>query len=142
MSSRVYIAPFGEPVAATLDLGQPGLGGQVRYGAEAGDFYRGIALDGNAGGDECCLSIPEAGTASDRDRLVCDQAGGVAGAQAVVTTSQELPGPTDNRWLGIVRLMGEARTSSSLTPCDCGGRGGGGVGPQAVARMLGRPGRT
>ena len=71
MSSRVYIAPFGEPVAATLDLGQPELGGQVRYVAEAGDFYRGIALDGNAGGDECCLSIPEAGTASDRDRLVC-----------------------------------------------------------------------
>ena len=70
MSSRVYIAPFGEPVPATLGLGQPELGDQVCYVAEAGDFYRGIALDGNAGGDECCLSIPEAGTASDRDRLV------------------------------------------------------------------------
>ncbi len=38
-SSRVDIAPFGELVTATLDPSPPELGGQVCYGAEAGDFY-------------------------------------------------------------------------------------------------------
>ena len=96
-SSRVYIAPFGEPVTATLDPSQPELGGKICYGAEAGNRYWGIGLDGNQSCDNCCLSVPTAGTITESHRLICGQAGGAAGVQALAKTPMESGNPPDNR---------------------------------------------
>ena len=96
-SSRVYIAPFGEPVTATLDPSQPELGGQICFGGESGNRYWGIGLDGNQGCDNCCLSVPTAGTITESHRLTCGQAGGAAGVQALTRTSPEPGDPPDNR---------------------------------------------
>ena len=96
-SSRVYVAPFGEPVTATLDPSQPELGGKICYGAEAGNRYWGIGIDGDEGCDDCCLAVPTAGTVTESFQLVCGQAGGAAGVQALARTSEEPGDPPDSR---------------------------------------------
>lgn len=71
-SSRVYRAATGEdPSTVTITPHQPELGGQICMGAEAGNNYWGVGLDGNRSCEACCVSVPRAGTVTKSSRLVC-----------------------------------------------------------------------
>ena len=70
-------------MTATLDPGPPELGGKICDGAEAGDFYWGVGVDGDAGRDDRCLGIPTAGTIIESRKWVCNRAGGAAGVQVL-----------------------------------------------------------
>ena len=82
-------------MTATLGPSPPELGGKICYGAEAGDFYWGVGrLTANAGGDDCCLEIPEAGTDHRRASGWCrDQAG--RGRRAQGAGASETPEEPD-----------------------------------------------
>ena len=89
-STHAYVARFGQPETAILEPSQPELGGQICFGAEAGNLYWGVGIDGDESCDRCCLSVPRSGTVTDSSRLVCDQASGAAGRQTLETSSQAL----------------------------------------------------
>ena len=87
-SSRVYVAGFGRRETVVLEPSQPELGGQVCFGAEAGNRYWGVGIDGDESCDRCCLSVPRSGTVTGSARLVCDPVSGAAGLQTLETSSQ------------------------------------------------------
>ncbi len=68
-SNRVYVASeFDTEYTSTL---RPSGGGKVCYGAEAGNNYWGVGIDGDESCERCCYDVPQAGPIEVSTRLTC-----------------------------------------------------------------------
>ena len=71
-STRVYrVTTGGNPITATITLSQPELGGQICFGAQAGNLYWGVGINGNRSCEGCCVSVPRAGTVTEETNFLC-----------------------------------------------------------------------